>query len=401
MPCSMVRPSLRLAAAVTLLGAAAADGPRVFLFDAERIRDARARVRAGDAQVAAAWSAVKSDAEQALSGGPFSVVQKAIAPPGGDKHDYMSQAPYWWPNPQTSDGLPYVRRDGERNPEIDRITDHRAMDQMVAAVERLALAAYLGGDHRYAARAARLLGVWFIDPDTRMRPHLQYGQFIPGVNTGRGIGLIETRGLTRVVDAVGLLEGTSASSAADGRALREWFGRFLDWMRESAHGRDEAAAGNNHGTYYDLQVASFALFAGRADLARQILEGARAKRIGTQIEPDGRQPLELSRTRSFSYSVMNVDGLAQLAILGERVGVDLWGYRTQDGRSIRAALLYLAPYALGERKWPHQQIGDWTPQALFPVLRRAAAHYDDPEFARILSKVPQPTAEDRRMLTGF
>jgi hypothetical protein len=397
----MGRTSLWPAAAVLLFGAAGADGPRVFLLDTQRLGEARERVRSGDAQIAAAWTALKREAETALSAGPFSVVHKAIAPPSGDKHDYLSQAPYWWPNPQTAGGLPYVRRDGERNAEIERITDHREMDQMVGAVERLALAAYLGGDEKYAVKAAQLLRAWFIDPETRMHPHLQYGQFIPGVNTGRGIGLIETRGLTRAVDAVGLLEQTGAWSAADGRALREWFGRFLDWMRESGHGRDEAAAGNNHGTYYDVQVASFALFVGRAGVARDILEGARAKRIAAQVEPDGRQPRELARTRSWSYSVMNVDGLTQLAVLGDRAGVDLWGYRTPDSRSIRAALLYLAPYALGEGKWPHPQISEWTPQALFPVLRRAALHYRDAEFARIMSNVPAPAADDRTRLTWF
>jgi hypothetical protein len=36
----------------------------------------------------------------------------------------MSLAPYWWPDPKSPNGLPYIRRDGERNPEIKQITDH-------------------------------------------------------------------------------------------------------------------------------------------------------------------------------------------------------------------------------------------------------------------------------------
>ena len=348
-----------------------------------------------------AWAALKADADKALAVDRFSVVDKTTTPPSGDKHDYMTQAPYWWPDPKKPDGLPYIRRDGERNPELDKLPDHAAMDRMASAVTTLALAAYLGNHEQYGTKAAQLLRAWFADPATRMNPNLTYAQFIPGINTGRGIGLIETRGLSRVVDAISLVDAVGALPAADKAALRDWFSRFGTWMRESSHGRDESNAKNNHGTYYDLQVVTFALFVEQPAIARQVLEEARAKRLDVQIEPDGRQPLELARTRSFSYSVMNIDGLTQLATVGDRVGVDVWGYtRTgAKGPAIREALLYLAPYALGDAKWPHQQIGNWDPRSLFPVLRRAAPHYQDAEFRGILSRVPPAAAADRTVLS--
>ena len=373
--------------------------PLVFLLDARRLQTTKERIRNGDKNAAQAMSKLELEAKKAINGGPFSVVSKLATPPSGDKHDYMSQAPYFWPNPDTPDHLPYIRRDGERNPEINKISDHQNMDRMVSAVDTLALAYFFSGNEAYAAKAAELARAWFVEPATRMNPNLEFAQFIPGVNTGRGIGLIETRGLTRVVDAIGLLAGSKAWNESDQRNLERWFSQFLQWMLESKHGRDEAAAKNNHGTYYDLQISSFALFVGKKDLAVRTLEAARTKRIAIQIEPDGRQPLELVRTKGWSYSVGNLDGLTLLATLGERVGVDLWNYRTADGRSIRRALDYLVPFAFDEKRWPDQQIGEWQPQLLFPLIRRSAGRYLDRQYQALSKKVPQVDASDRSNLT--
>lgn len=375
--------------------------PRVFLLDAQRLSETRRSILSGNKSFDAALQKLEADAGKALKAGTFSVINKEATPPSGDKHDYMSQAPYFWPDPKSPTGLPYIRRDGERNPEIKKYPDHQSMDEMVNAVSTLALAYYFKGDETYAAKATELLRAWFLDERTRMNPNLQYAQAIPGVNTGRGIGLIETRGLTRVVDAIGLLAGSKALTAADQRGLEDWFSKFLQWMLESKNGRDESNSQNNHGTYYDVQAVSFALFLGKKDLAVKILETAKQKRIARQVEPDGREPLELVRTRSWGYSVGNLDGLITLAELGERVGVDLWNFRTTDGRSIRRALEYLYPFAVSEQKWPYKQLGEWQPETLFPLMRRASMKYTDAKFKQIMAKIPVAEAESRERLLSW
>jgi Alginate lyase len=371
---------------------------RVFILDGKQLEATKERIRAGDKSVAPAMAKLQKDAQKALTAGPFTVVSKQVTPPSGDKHDYMSQAPYFWPDPKSATGLPYIRRDGERNPEIDKINNHREKDQLEAAVETLALAYYFKGDEAYATKATQLLRTFFLEPATRMNPNLQCGQGIPGITSGRGIGLIETRGLTKVVDAIGLLAGSKAWTESDQRGMEDWFSKFLQWMIESKNGQDEAAAKNNHGTYYDVQVTSFALFLRKKELATNILQASRSKRIALQVEPDGRQPLELARTKAWSYSVGNLDGLMLLARLGENVGIDLWNYQTSDGRSIRKALDFLVPFAFGDKKWAHQQLGDWPPQMLFPLIRRAAAHYGDAPFQLVVAKVPSLDAADRSHL---
>src|SRR6266403_1923094 len=375
--------------------------PRVFLIDGRKLAETKQRIQSGDKTFDPALARLEADARQALQQKPLSVTTKAVTPPSGDKHDYLSQAPYFWPDPKSPNGLPYIRRDGERNPELNKITDHQTLDQMEAAVRTLSLAFFLKGNEEYAGKAALLLRAWFLDPATRMNPNLEYAQFTPGVNTGRGIGLIETRGLADVVDAIGLLQGSKSWTAPDQRGLEDWFGKFLQWMQESRNGREENAAKNNHGTYYDLQAATFALFLTRNDLARQIVETAKQKRIALQIEPDGRQPLELERTKAWSYSNGNLDGLMWLARLAENVDVGFCNYQTKDGRGIRPALEYLWPFAVGDQKWPYQQLGGFDGRSLFTLMRRADGHYRDEKFTRQLSKIPKldPGARER-LLSG-
>ena len=370
--------------------------PRVFVLDAAKLATEKQKVQSGDTNALATLARLEREAKELLAARATSVMDKTQTPPSGNRHDYMSMAPYFWPNPNSTNGLPYVRRDGERNPEINRIPDHGNILAMPERVETLARAFYFTGNEQYAAKAAEFLRVWFLDPATRMNPHFRYAQAIRGVNTGRGIGLIESRGLIHVVDGVGLLAGSKSWTESDDHALREWFEQFLEWMLTSDHGRDEAAARNNHGTYYDIQTASFAFYLGKLELATNILTEVKSKRITVQIEPDGREPLELVRTRAWSYSTANLSGLMTLARLGENVGLDLWNYQTVDGRSIGEALDYLTPFVFGDKKWPHQQLGGFNGSSLFPLIRRMAEKSADPKYKELQERIPETNRRDRR-----
>jgi hypothetical protein len=368
---------------------AMAKEPRVFLLDArllaaEKQQLANTKTKAGTKSPLAA-AAIEA-ADRAMKEGPFSVMQKDIAPPTGDKHDYMSLAPYFWQDPANPNG-PYIRRDGERNPEIGKIPDHGNMGRLGRDARALALAYYLTGDEPYASRAALLLRTWFLDPETHMNPNLEFAQGIPGVNHGRPTGVLESHDLTNVVDAIGLLAGSKNWSDKDQKGMEGWFRAYLKWLEESPNGIGEGKAKNNHGTYYDIQVADFALFLGEPDHARHVIEEAESKRIASQIEPDGSEPLELARTKAFSYSVMNLRGLMELAQLGKPLGVDLWAFKTPDGRSIRKALDYLAPFAAGEKKWEYKQISGFHPEELSSLLLRAAANYHEPKYEELAGKL--------------
>ncbi len=352
-------------------------------------------------ELATARGALLAEAGRALRAGPFSVMDKKLVPPSGDKHDYMSTGPYWWPDPTKPNGLPYVRRDGERNPDHDTSqTDSYSFHAMLAAVQTLSLAFREKGDERHAAHAAELLRVWFVKPATRMNPNLDYGQGIAGKVAGRAAGIIETRGLANLTHAMEWLSRSKSWTEADQQGIRTWLSQYRDWLLSSENGRKEASARNNHGSWYDVQVAALALFAGNREIASRVIDEAKKKRIASQIEPDGRQLFELERTRSFSYCLFNLEALYDLAALGEKAGVDLWHFQTSDGRSLRAALDFLAPYIDASKKWPYPQLHGITLEdrlELAALLRRAALVYREPRYEALLKVLPSKELGASRM----
>ncbi len=318
---------------------------KVYQLEPEWLKATKAQIAAGDSVRAHALNELVRLADQALDGPLYSITNKKQLPPSGDKHDYVSVGPYWWPNPETADGLPWIRRDGEVNRAArNAAPDSHTMSAMSNAVNTLALAYFFTEQEVYAARATELLQVFFLNPATRMNPNLTFGQGIPGRTTGRGIGIIESRKLMAVIDAIGLLEPSASLTADVQRDLQGWFTNFLDWLLTSDNGKKERAEHNNHGTFYDAQVAQFALFTEQAQRVQSALQSSARDRLDTQIGPAGEQPHELARTRPFHYSVFNLQAFFSLAQIGTHLELDLWNYQHADGTGLKHALDYLNHY---------------------------------------------------------
>jgi len=338
----------------------------------------RQRLRAGDASVLPAHAALLRRADRALITPPRSVVHKTTVPPSGDKHDYISMGPYWWPNPDTANGLPYVQRDGQRNPEVlGEAMDSIRLQAMLADLRDLALAYHFSGDSRYAAQAAVVLRTWFLAPATRMNPSLRFAQAVPGVAEGRGIGLIDTRDLWWVFDALALIEPARTAeplNATERSALRQWFIDYAQWLDSSTLGRDAAAERNNHGMFYDVQMAALWLHTGQLARAQQLLANVMTNRFAAQIDTQGRLPLELARTRPFHYHTFTLEAMTRLAhysrVLAARTGSqpppadpaclrspqpctpDLWRAEAA-GRSLGAVVAFISAAVTAPEAWHH------------------------------------------------
>ena len=325
-------------------------------------------------------AAAAAAADKAMQSPIPLLTDKEIAPPGGDKRDYTSLAVYYWPDAAKPDGKPYVRRDGQVNPEKWDETryDAKRLVQMKNAVKALARGYAATGNKAYADRARAIARAWFLDDATRMNPCLLYAQRIPGKTEGQKTGLIDTVNLIDVVDSLYLLQ--DACPAEEWQAYRQWFGAYTHWLLTSPLGWDEAASANNHGLWYDAQVCVFAHFAGQDETARKILQAVPEKRMAVQIAEDGSLPLELARTRPLHYSLYTLRACLTLARVGEEVGVPLYDAVSSNGRSLKLAIDYILPYAKGEKALPRKDIAKDDEAPFWHALHLANRHYHNPAY---------------------
>jgi unsaturated chondroitin disaccharide hydrolase len=372
--------------------------PATIVARGDQLLETRRRLRSNDPSLMPAYAALLKAADSMLTVAPISVMQKSKTPPSGSKHDFMSLAPYWWPDPSKPNGLPYIRRDGEMNPE-SRI-DHDGIRFQVTedAVNALAMAYFFTGQEKYASKAAQLLRVFFIDSATRMNPNLNYAQAVLGVNDGRGTGIIDTRVIPQLVDAIRLLRRSQSLPAADYQALVKWSSDYLTWLRNSKNGKDERAAENNHGTWFDAQAVALALFVGDSAFAREVIGKDDKARIALQIQANGSQPLELVRTRPIHYSLFNLDPYSELAEMGRFLNIDLWNYVAPGGGNLRAALHWVAPYTDSTIKWVAPEQVPLSGEDFALPLRRAANVLRDTQLAAALANLDASVPVSRERL---
>jgi len=326
------------------------------------------------------------EADRALSADILTVMDKETIPPSGDKHDYISAGRYWWPDPKNPDG-PYIRKDGVVNREIDKF-DRGILAVMTKSVKELSVAYYLTSDESYAEKAVLNLRKWFLNPSTKMNPNMNFGQTISGRNNGkgRGEGIIDTYSFMDMLDGVELLKSSKHYTPQVAEGLKNWFSTYLDWMMTTEIGNEEYTAKNNHGTAFDVQATRYALFVDKEDIARQFIAEFPERRLFTQIEPDGSQPLELARTTALGYSTFNLTHILDMCCIAKSLNIDLFNMKSADGRSISKALDFLAQYVgKSPNKFPYKQIKEWdsVQKKLCWQLYRADKFLAKPAYVKI------------------
>lgn len=358
-----------------------------FTYDPAALALAKQKIADKDGLYTPSYDALIKQADAALTHKRYSVMDKTLAPASGDKHDFFSFGPYWWPDPKTKDGLPYIRKDGLHNPASSTEgTDAVRLGKFSHDMTVLGLAWYFTGDRKYADKSAELARAWFLTPQTRMNPNLDYGQAIPGRVNGRGIGIITSRALVNVMDTLALIQPTDALTEAENQAIHGWYRDYLNWLLTSANGFEESNAHNNHGTFYSAQVVAYALYTKQPEIAKRELKVTMIRRIAGQFDKEGKLIAELERTRPSGYMNFALEAFGYLGRYGELAGEPVWTTGA-DAHSIRQGYHFAARYVHGE-PWPYTEIDpkEATPDsvnlhAFQNMLAATRAYPDDPVFA--------------------
>lgn len=353
---------------------------RTFLTNLDYLALAKQSWQKGDPITTQTVNRLIRKANYELNTEPLSVVFSPILAPTGDPHEYVSYGAYWWPNPDTPNGIPYVRRDGHINPDND--LDGANLRRLKNATVVLSLAYYFTGNEEYADKTAKLIRAWFLDEETYMNPRNEYGLIIPGVRDGyydvAGFG----NRLPGVFDAAGIIEASSAWSAEDATAMKQWARDLVHFGESTPLGAEQFEEPANHGTNFDFLQTFLSTYSEDFEIARDSVHHFLTNRFPGQVSADGSNPYEMTRANNLYYHRYNLERAMDLAAVGESIGIDAIDHETENGGSLRLQMDYLAPYFLGEKEWNNWP-GEVFPkrtQYYYMLFRRAAIYFQEPLF---------------------
>ncbi|KAF7982783.1 hypothetical protein HWV62_25687 [Athelia sp. TMB] len=348
-----------------------------------------------NSSTAAAQQTIVQWADFLAAQGPWAVTNKTVTAPTGNLQDYLSWAPYYWPNctgvgntteltpPQIWAQCTYYDRDGMFNPDRLLVNNTGDFQAMSDAVFYNTLAWVLTGHSNYSANAAHYIDTWFLNPTTGQTPNLQYSQMHRGPTgqIGDHTGLLQMPKLTSAVLVLRQAKSPDWTDALDAQMVN-WTSTYLEWMTTSPIAKGEWESPNNHGTYFYGQMAALQILVGNTTAATATLKQYFSKQYMAQIESTGEQPFEAARTHPYHYRCYNLAAMIVNAKLAEYLGMDYWNATTTQGATIQTALNFAAGVTLNSTD------GDGPIWELYPSMVAVGANYGDPsdKYAAFLAQ---------------
>lgn len=273
----------------------------------------------------------------------------------GDKHNYETVAPYYWPDPNNPQGK-YIVLDGKMNPDYN-LYDRNRLDELAVRCKTLAIAYYLTGDTSYSTAWLRDMNRWFVDKATKMYPQFDYAQIIP-THTSMGVpgGIIEAYVFTDVVDGILLMDSLGVLSTKVSKAYKKWFKSFVKWMNVSYDGALRFKNTDNIGTAYDVLLYSLSIYTNNTKQCDEIERSFANLRLYSQIEQSGAQTQELQRTLSVKYSIYNLSHIIDLCTMSQKRGKDIYG---ENKKLIDNAYSFLKDIVDRRDNRKYKESGDW------------------------------------------
>ncbi|MHC1778761.1 MAG: alginate lyase family protein [Bacteroidales bacterium] len=359
------------------------------LYDDELLIEVKKAIKSGDENIVPLYNDFIAYVDSVcLSMEPLSVVKdKKRVAPSKDPRDYITLSPYWWPDPSTPDGLPYIRKDGERNPEVYEYNERVNSTIFAEVVQMLSIAFFLTEDEKYASKVAEMLRVWFLDPVTGMNPNMTYSQTVPGMTEIRGTGIIDARRIAAALNAAKIVEQSKSWTKQDREKLLDWANAFRYWLENSVNGLKEAQAPNNHGLWYEVTHQALVLYSGNTEYLKKIINENQIARIDSQMQPDGSLPHELARTLGLHYSTFALEALNLSDIIASKAGLNLWDYKSDSGKGMILGLEFLKPFWQEPEKWPHMQIKPFNMERGALLLYSAGRRTKNQDYIALAKKI--------------
>lgn len=302
-----------------------------------------------------------------------------------DPRHYVSVSRYkMWRDEQ--DNLKW--EDGVLNPDANMYHDTDRVGEFkrdIFFTSEVALEAIERGEdeERYKKYLNTALNNWFVDKSTKMTPNLEYAQMVKDkegkYTDGEYFGIIEGADFLFVLEQIEKIQEKDIIIPEVLSGIKGWYGDYLEWLTKSEKGVREMGKENNHGTWYDAQVAMIADFLGDTGTVKVAVERAKS-RIDSQITSEGDMPLEREdRVDSFGYFLYNLDAYTKIATVAEKYGedYDLWSYTSENGGSLKKAFEYFVTNIPDEQNHP---IPSERSSQMYPALRAAAKAYKNSQF---------------------
>ncbi len=348
-----------------------AEPKKLIHFDEKWLEAAKAKIENANPFFMEAYNSLISEAENLMKKDANPVTNKTLLPASGDIHDYYSLGPYFWPDTTKPGGLPWIYKDGVVNPSsMNYDTDRKRFEEFEKELECLIFAYYFSDNPKYAFKAMEYMDIWFVDDATKMNPNANHASARPGRNDGDRVGVLNFVKVQSAITALQIFENKGILSEKTKVGVNQWIEEWSLWLQTSELGKAERAAGNNHGTWYDYQLMGLLLYEGDTVKAKALANEYKTNRIAKQIDTQGKQPEEISRTKTVNYSAMNLWSMTWFAYMAQQVGVDVWNYSTSDGRSIKKAFSFLEPYVLNPESWTLPNISNGGPVNAINTLWR-------------------------------
>ena len=356
---------------------------------------------------------ILADADRALKQA-VTPITSLIAPRSpGTPHDFYSEPDDFYPDP-ASPTAPWLQKHPSPSSPVttnpDAFVAHRyAVYQLGATVAALTAPFVISSDKLYAAKAAEHLRAWFIAPETRMAPSLQFGHRIPNNKSERLEGILDTLPLAEVARSIRFLKPSEVLTSDEFTALHAWFAEYSTWLNESRTGGLARDSKDHHGSSWLFQCAAYADANVTGLTSDDTSLDALRHRFHTvtlraQTNALGFFPREVSAPTPYRNSLFNLDLLTLSCDLLSTRFENAWEYELQDGPGMRSAIAYHFPFILNRSEWPYP--ADATHFKELPGRRisllLAGKAYSRPEYVDLWRSLkPLPDTAPPELLRTF